>query len=183
MQHNPISAKDLLTTTYHHPLHHGSTTEYPILAAPYVTAESGTGLVHSAPGHGEDDYNLLNSIGVAPFSPVDDEGRFTADVKIADLVGLPVLDMGTLVVMDMLRHQGALIHRHCYKHKYPYDWRSKTPVIVRATEQWFANVGSLKEDAAKAIQETNMIPESGMSIFPCWADRRDRAVNFLCSES
>jgi isoleucyl-tRNA synthetase len=158
-EHTPISGSDLLTATYHHPLY-PPTTEYPILPAQYVTSESGTGLVHSAPGHGEDDYNLLNTMGIAPFSPVDNEGRFTAEVGLPELEGLPVLDKGTLTVMDMLRREGALIHRHNYKHKYPYDWRSKTPVIVRATEQWFTNVGGLKGDAVKAILSTNMIPES-----------------------
>ena len=104
-------------------------------------------------------------MGIAPFSPVNDEGLFTAEVGLPELEGLPVLDKGTQAVIDMVRREGALIHRHNYKHKYPYDWRSKTPVIVRATEQWFANVGNLKDDAVKAILKTNMIPESGTLPF------------------
>ena len=145
--------------------------------------------MHSAPGHGEDDYNLLSAIGVAPYSPVDDEGRFTADVKPLGLLGLPVLDAGTLAVINMLRREGGLIHRHSYKHKYPYDWRSKTPVIVRATEQWFANVGGLRGDAIKAIQNTDMVPDSCMfsplfvmdKIFLTMGS--NRAVNVICAKS
>jgi isoleucyl-tRNA synthetase len=157
-----IPGRDLLDSTYRNPLI-PSSPEYPILPATYVTADSGTGLVHSAPGHGAEDYNLLSQLDILPFSPVDDNGNFTDAVLPESLRGLPVLDEGNKAIVELLQESGALVHQHIYQHKYPYDWRSKKPVIVRATEQWFANVEGIKDTAVKAIQETNMIPESGNS--------------------
>ena len=155
-----IQGTDLLNSTYRNPLI-PSSPEYPILPAQYVTADSGTGLVHSAPGHGAEDYNLLSKLDIPPYSPVDDEGRFTNAVEPESLRGLSVLDEGNMAVVELLKDCGALVHQHIYEHKYPYDWRSKKPVIVRATEQWFANVESIKDTAVKSLQEIKMIPESG----------------------
>ena len=155
-----INGTDLLKITYKNPLIPSSPT-LPILPASYVTSDSGTGLVHTAPGHGADDYNLLNKLDIFPFSPVDDEGKFTDTVRPISLVKLSVLREGNTAVIELLRESGALMFEEVYEHKYPYDWRSKTPVIVRATEQWFANVESIKEPAIKALQQTRMIPESG----------------------
>jgi len=156
-----ISPADLLTCTYRNPLTSDSTS-YPILPAGYVTADSGTGLVHSAPGHGLEDYNLLAKYNVPPFSPVDNEGRYTEKVIPKELRGLDVLFKGNKAVVEMLKSNRSLLHKHVYRHKYPYDWRSKEPVIIRATEQWFANVEGIKDVAIKAIGETKMIPESGV---------------------
>jgi isoleucyl-tRNA synthetase len=157
-----IAGIDLLTSTYRHPLF-PSEPEFPILPAPYVTAESGTGLVHSAPGHGAEDYHLCNTYGISPFSPVDAEGRFTDAVKLDSLKGQYVLGNGNQSVIELLLQSGSLLVQQEYKHKYPYDWRSKEPVIVRATEQWFANVEDVKNDAINALQNVKMIPESGIS--------------------
>lgn len=155
-----IQGTDLLNSTYKNPLI-PSSPEYPILPAHYVTAESGTGLVHSAPGHGAEDYNLLSKVDIPPYSPVDDEGKFTNVVEPESLRGLPVLGEGNMAIVELLKDRGALVHRHIYEHKYPYDWRSKEPVIVRATEQWFANVESIKDTAVKSLQEIKLIPHSG----------------------
>jgi isoleucyl-tRNA synthetase len=157
-----ILGTDLLNSTYRNPLI-PSSPEYPILAAGYVTGDSGTGLVHSAPGHGAEDYGLLSKLDILPFSPVDNAGKFTDAVLPESLRGLPVLEEGNEAVVKLLKESGALVHQHIYEHKYPYDWRSKKPVIVRATEQWFANVESIKDAAINAIQDTRMIPESGIS--------------------
>jgi isoleucyl-tRNA synthetase len=158
---SPISGQDLLDCTYTNPLI-PNCPEYPILPANYVTSESGTGLVHSAPGHGVDDYNLLAKYNVSPFSPVDHEGKYTEGVEPKSLQGLAVLNEGNEAVIKLLEESGALLHQHDYKHKYPYDWRSKEPVIVRATEQWFANVDNIKGIAIDAIQGTRMIPETSV---------------------
>lgn len=155
-----IQGTDLLNSTYKNPLI-SSSPEYPILPAQYVTADSGTGLVHSAPGHGAEDYNLLSKLDIAPYSPVDDEGRFTNAVEPESLRGLPVLEEGNMAVVELLKDCGALVHQHIYEHKYPYDWRSKKPVIVRATEQWFANVENIKDTAVKSLQTIKTIPDSG----------------------
>jgi isoleucyl-tRNA synthetase len=176
-----INGTDLLNSTYLNPLIPASP-EYPILPASYVTTDSGTGLVHLAPGHGAEDYTLLSKFDVFPFSPVDDEGRFTNDVLPESLRGLPVLDEGNTAVVRLLKGSGALIHQHVYKHKYPYDWRSKKPVVIRATEQWFANVESIKDRAVKAIQETRMIPESGIHLTTA-AHRRNCTINIIRSRS
>lgn len=154
-----VQGDDLLECTYRNPLILSS--EYPILAATYVTADSGTGLVHSAPGHGAEDYSLLSKYGILPFSPVDEEGKFTDAVSPKSLCGLSVLNEGNEAVVMLLEEAGALAYRHKYEHKYPYDWRSKEPVIIRATEQWFANVECTKHSALRVIRDTKMIPKSG----------------------
>lgn len=156
-----IPGSDLLASTYRNPLLPSSPT-FPILPATYVTADSGTGLVHSAPGHGAEDYLLCNEYSISPFSPVDDKGRFTDTVNPASLQGLSVLDDGNKAVVDLLINSGALLFKHEYTHKYPYDWRSKEPVIIRATEQWFANVEGIKNAAISSLQNIRMIPESGL---------------------
>lgn len=160
---------DLLNCKYKSPLIPESP-EYPILAASYVSGDSGTGLVHCAPGHGLEDYGLLSAHHVSPFSPVDDKGTFTAEVQPPSLRGLSVLDEGNKAVIDLLEESGALIHQHPYKHKYPYDWRSKEPVIVRATEQWFANVESIKDSAVNAIKGIKMIPDTSAANLSKIAD-------------
>ena len=128
-----------------------------------MTAESGTGLVHCAPGHGAEDYGLFAKVGFEPYSPVDDAGNFIADPSLPEsLHGLNVLAEGNESVLKLLAEKGASIKSHPYVHKYPYDWRTKKPVIVRSTWQWFANVESIKEDATRALQGIKMVPESGM---------------------
>jgi isoleucyl-tRNA synthetase len=172
-----VSGTDLLNCKYKHPLI-ASSPEYPILPAAYVTADSGTGLVHSAPGHGAEDYGLLSKYDVSPFSPVNGEGKFTDAVTPESLRGLSVLGEGNKAVVELLRESGALVFEHVYKHKYPYDWRSKEPVIVRATEQWFANVENIKDAAVAAVKETKMIPESG-KISKYVSDNRNCPINFI----
>ncbi|KAG0254339.1 hypothetical protein DFQ27_006903, partial [Actinomortierella ambigua] len=91
--------------------------------------------------------------------PADDLGKFTNEAG-PELEGLAVQGDGTAKVLEMLSEKGSLIHEHNYLHKYPYDWRSKKPVILRATSQWFANVGSIKEDALKAIEGVRILPDN-----------------------
>lgn len=164
LQSTAIPGTDLLNSTYLNPL---TPTEppMPILPAAYVTSDSGTGLVHSAPGHGAEDYSLFRDRNVVPFSPVDGDGKYTDSVHPESLRGLSVLKEGNETVVKLLRESGELLQQHMYTHKYPYDWRSKEPVIVRATEQWFASVENIKEDAIKAIGGVKMIPRTGI-LFP-----------------
>ncbi|RDW75816.1 isoleucyl-tRNA synthetase-2 [Coleophoma crateriformis] len=134
----------------------------PLLHADFVSAESGSGLVHLAPGHGMDDYELCTRMGIEAVAPVDDLGCFTATAypdAPQVLEGKSVLDGGSASVMDLL--PGDIIATHKYKHKYPYDWRTKLPIIVRATEQWFADVGSIKDSASKQLKDVQFIPETG----------------------
>ncbi|KAF1365832.1 isoleucyl-tRNA synthetase [Lizonia empirigonia] len=139
----------------------------PVIHADFVTDSSGTGLVHFAPGHGMDDYHVCQAMGIPAFAPIDDAGAFTRDALPEQpelLEGLPVSDekrTGTRAVCDYLEKQGLLRAKQNYRHKYPIDWRTKQPVIVRATEQWFADVGDLKDAAMKVIAEVNFLPETG----------------------
>ena len=139
----------------------------PVIHADFVTDSSGTGLVHFAPGHGMDDYHVCQAMGIPAFAPVDDAGAFTKDAFPEQpelLEGLPVSDekrTGSRAVCDYLEKQGLLRAKHNYRHKYPIDWRTKQPVIVRATEQWFADVGDLKDASMKAIADVHFLPETG----------------------
>ncbi|CAN1210852.1 isoleucine--tRNA ligase [Tumidithrix helvetica PCC 7403] len=131
----------------------------PILLGDHVTAESGTGLVHTAPGHGQDDFAIGNKYGLSILSPVDDYGIFTAEA--GQFAGLNVLKEGNTAVIEALTEKGVLIKEEAYAHKYPYDWRTKKPVIVRATEQWFASVEGFREAALEAIEGVKWIPAMG----------------------
>ncbi|KAJ2783822.1 isoleucine-tRNA ligase [Coemansia javaensis] len=135
--------------------------ECPILLADYVAGDSGTGLVHSAPGHGKEDYELGLASGLEIYSPVDDHGRFTGDAG-PDLAGKEVLGAGTAAVIGKLEAAGLLFHRHAFTHSYPYDWRTKKPVIQRATPQWFADLADLRDGACEALRDVAVVvPESG----------------------
>lgn len=129
----------------------------PIIAAGHVTADSGTGLVHTAPGHGMEDYEACRSLEIVPFSPVDADGKFTAEAG-KKFEGLFTFEEGTEAVIKELKEQGYIIKEHAYKHRYPYDWRTKKPVMLRATAQWFANVESLQKQAVEALRGVNMVP-------------------------
>ena len=138
--------------------------QQPVVAADFVTAESGTGLVHCAPGHGMDDYEVCAARGITAFAPVDDDGKFTDKAMPDDptkLVGKFVLGDGNAAVLEYVDDSGYLINKHRYEHKYPYDWRSKLPIIIRATEQWFADVGDIRDSAMEALEDVRFTPESG----------------------
>ncbi|KAF9581664.1 hypothetical protein BGW38_001232 [Lunasporangiospora selenospora] len=151
-----IMGDKLVGTRYQHPLTGES---MPFITADYVTSDSGSGLVHTAPGHGMDDYKACSPLGIEAFCPVDDLGVFTAEAG-PELEGLQVQGEGTTKVLEMLKAKGTLIQQEAYVHKYPYDWRTKKPIILRATSQWFANVGSVKEDALKAVENVRIVPEA-----------------------
>ncbi|PLZ54483.1 isoleucine--tRNA ligase, partial [Fischerella thermalis WC442] len=131
-----VKGKDLEHSTYRHPLYDR---ESPIvIGGDYVTTESGTGLVHTAPGHGQEDYIVGQRYGLPILAPVDDNGNFTPEA--GQFAGLNVLGDGNQAVIDALTIAGSLLKEEPYVHKYPYDWRTKKPTIFRATEQWFASV-------------------------------------------
>jgi isoleucyl-tRNA synthetase len=172
-----LSGSDLEGTEYINVI---SAAHNKIIHADFVTATSGTGLVHIAPGHGMDDYNVCMKLGIGPaFAPVDDHGKYTTKAFPSDpsyLQGLPVEKEGAKAVVALLRNphsklsvpslkaDSSLIFKtHNFRHKNPIDWRTKQPVITRATDQWFANVGSVQESALKAIQDIMFIPDTGKS--------------------
>ena len=127
----------------------------PFLHAEHVTAESGSGLAHLAPGHGMEDYRVCLEYGILPFAPVTAQGRFndTACSKEPEFLdGQYVFGAGGERVISYLHRHNMILAEDTIVHKYPYDWRSKKPVILRATAQWFANVGDLKELALRTLE-------------------------------
>lgn len=151
-----VKGSQLEHSTYRHPLYER---ESPIvIGGDYVTTESGTGLVHTAPGHGQEDYVVGQRYGLPILSPVDADGNFTSEAGFA---GANVLNDGNEVVIQALSKAGSLLKEEPYTHKYPYDWRTKKPVILRATEQWFASVEGFRDEALKAIATVTWIPPQG----------------------
>lgn len=176
----------LLGLTYRHPFVDQSS---PVVAADYVTFEDGTGLVHTAPGHGTDDYFTGMREGLEVACPVRGDGTYDETVP-EWLQGLDVWAANP-VVIDRLRDSGHLLHHHDYSHSYPHDWRGGSPVIFRSTEQWFISVNepvgagnaSLRDAAMQATAEDiRFIPEWGRNRMrgmlesrPDWCISRQRA--------
>jgi isoleucyl-tRNA synthetase len=152
-----IKGEALEHCTYRHPLYDRESEV--VIGGDYVTTESGTGLVHTAPGHGLEDYGVGLRYGLDIFAPVDADGNFTA--AAGPFAGLNVLDKGNEAVIEALKEAGSLLKEEPYVHKYPYDWRTKKPTIFRATEQWFASVEGFRDAALKAIREVKWIPAQG----------------------
>ncbi|KAL1872951.1 isoleucine-tRNA ligase [Diaporthe australafricana] len=153
---------DLRRFSYVHPLHGEGVPQQPIIHADFVSAESGSGLVHLAPGHGHDDYEVCRPLGLEVSAPVDNEGHFTAEAYPRypeRLQGLFAQGKGNAAVLEIL--SPFVLHEHKYQHKYPYDWRTKRPIMVRATAQWFADVGGIKDQALKALDDVDFIPSGG----------------------
>lgn len=149
-----LLGSDLENYKYIHPI---DGRECPVvLGGDYITTESGTGLVHTAPGHGQEDYVTGLKYGLPLLSPVDDDGKFTEEA--GRFSGLDVLGEGNVAVIEYLDQHSSIIMVEPYKHKYPYDWRTKKPTIFRATEQWFASVEGFKEAAMDAISKVKWVP-------------------------
>jgi len=147
---------------YQNPLRGKDSHPQPLMHAKFVTADSGSGLVHCAPGHGFDDYIACNALGYSGIAPVDNDGRFTEEAfpDVPErLKGISVLENGGAAVLELLGEDVLDVHDH--RHKYPYDWRTNKPIIIRATAQWFADVGSIKENALAALEEVQFVPEAG----------------------
>ena len=133
----------------------------PLLQATHVTTETGTAFVHTAPAHGVDDFIACKAAGITDMHDyVNEKGQFIDGVGCG-LEGKEVLGEGSESVIKLLQDCGQLLHVERYVHRYPYDWRSKTPVITRTTEQWFARVDSLQSDALDAIAAVQFTPEAG----------------------
>ena len=169
-----VKGKDLEHTVYRHPLF--ARESEILIGGDYVTTESGTGLVHTAPGHGQEDYLVGQRYNLPILSPVDDKGNFTSEAGV--FAGLNVLKDANEAIIQALGEQGALLKEEPYQHKYPYDWRTKKPTIFRATEQWFASVLGFKEEALAAIKTVKWIPSQGENrITPMIGDRSDWCIS------
>lgn len=152
-----------------------------LIVAPYVTLDAGTGCVHTAPGHGQEDYESGVLYGLEIYSPVDDEGRFTEDVPF--FAGQFVFDANP-AVNRKLAEVGALVKEEEMIHSYPHCWRTNDPIIFRATEQWFISMerNDLRRKALRSINEVTWIPPWGRDRIygmienrPDWCVSRQRA--------
>ena len=132
----------------------------PIILGEHVTLDAGTGAVHTAPGHGLEDYEVGCRYGIEVFSPLDAGGIWTESVKDPDLIGVPYYK-GNGIVIEKLQNCGALLAQQDIQHSYPHCWRCKKPVIYRATPQWFVKVDKFRDEALKAINSVKWIPASG----------------------
>jgi isoleucyl-tRNA synthetase len=170
-----LTGAQLEHTTYKHPLYDRHSPV--IIGGDYITTESGTGLVHTAPGHGQEDYIAGQKYGLAILAPVDGDGNFTEEAGEL-FQGANVLGDGNTLVIQALKDTNSLILEEAYPHKYPYDWRTKKPTIFRATEQWFASVKGFKEAALIAIAGVEWIPAIGENrITPMVAERSDWCIS------
>jgi isoleucyl-tRNA synthetase len=168
----------------------------PVVLADYVTTESGTGCVHTAPGHGAEDYLTGLKYGLEIYCPVGDDGRYLDDGRIpAELVGLTTLESvedlaakktspANIAVLKKLDAAGALLAKQRYTHSYPHCWRSKTPIIFRAVDQWFVSLDRAghRAQALEAINHVRFIPAWGEARIrgavesrPDWCISRQRA--------
>src|SRR6516225_6828227 len=153
-----------------------------VLTADLVTIDSGTGAVHIAPGHGEDDYNLGRANKLPILSPVDDHGRLTDEAGLPSLTGKYVFEANADIV-NLLHKRGMLLGAQKFHHSYPYCWRSKTPIIFRNVEQFFIRIDELRDRALSAIHnEVKWIPSWGENRIagtvesrPDWVISRQRS--------
>ncbi|MBW1818339.1 MAG: isoleucine--tRNA ligase [Deltaproteobacteria bacterium] len=169
-----MTAGDLEKLEARHPLYDRPSV---IVSAPYVTLEAGTGCVHTAPGHGREDYETGLAYGLEIYSPVDDEGRFTKDV--GHFAGQQVFEANRLI-NDKLREEHALLKEQSITHEYPHCWRCKQPVIFRSTEQWFISMDKtgLRQKALAAIDKVSWIPSWGRDrIYAMIANRPDWCIS------
>ena len=132
----------------------------PIILGEHVTLEAGTGSVHTAPGHGLEDYEVGCKYNIEVFSPLDGAGVWTDIVGIPELVGIPYYK-GNSMVIEMLEEKEALLKQQDIQHSYPHCWRCKKPVIYRATPQWFVKVDKFRDKALNAIKNVKWVPASG----------------------
>ncbi len=151
----PFAAVELAKLQYQHPFCNRTGKAF---AADFVTSDTGTGFVHIAPGHGLDDYNLGRQNGLPIYSPVDDDGKLAYSNELpveqqmpAEMVGKSILEKhgksdANEAVLHELRVRHALLHQENYHHSYPHCWRSKTPIIFRAMDQWFIKIDHVQWD-------------------------------------
>lgn len=151
------SGQDLELLNTKHPLLNRKS---PIILGEHVTLDAGTGSVHTAPGHGLEDYEVGCKYGIEVFSPLDGRGVWTDTVGIDELVDVPYYKGNTMVI-EMLQNCGALLKQQDIQHSYPHCWRCKKPVIYRATPQWFVKVDKFRDKALEAVHGVKWIPASG----------------------
>ncbi len=150
----------------------------PIVVGTHVTAEAGTGLVHTAPAHGADDFAIGRQYGLPVDNPVGDDGRFLANtppLSVAPLAGKTVWQSNPLVLQE-LAARGRLLHSEKITHSYPHCWRHKTPIIFRATTQWFIGMEKCEKSGAQALRAIAEEAVDETQFFPAWGRARLEAM-------
>ena len=146
-----------------------------VMLGEHVTTDAGTGCVHTAPGHGEDDFYIGQKYGLDVLCPVDDKGVMTAEAP--GFEGL-FYDKANKAITEKLEEVGALLKLSYITHSYPHDWRTKKPIIFRATAQWFASIKDFREDLLEAVKETKWVPAWGETrLFNMVRDRGDWCIS------
>ena len=176
-----FKGEDLKNTICNHPfLDLGYDYDVPMLEARFVTTEQGTGIVHCAPSHGPDDFNLCLNNGIKAIETVDGDGKYTKNV--GSFEGIHIFKANPIVI-EKLKEQKKLLKNGELVHSYPHSWRSKAPLVHRATPQWFISMEShkLRNKALKAIDETTFYPSKGkerlksmIETRPDWCVSRQR---------
>lgn len=150
-----IPGEQLEGITYKHPLFDRVS---PVILGDHVTLDAGTGLVHTAPGHGEDDFIVGKKYGLDILCPVDSRGFMT--LEAGEFAGM-FYEEANDAIMRRLDEENALLKSSTFTHSYPHDWRTRKPIIFRATPQWFASINGIKAEMMKAIENVNWVPAWG----------------------
>ncbi|EOH78984.1 isoleucine--tRNA ligase [Enterococcus malodoratus] len=167
-----VSGKDLEYMTAQHPFYDRDSL---VVLGDHVTLDAGTGLVHTSPGHGEDDYFAWKKYSNDIISPVDDRGVMTADAPGFEGV---FYDKVNPMVTDQLEKNGALLKLEFFTHSYPHDWRTKKPIIYRATPQWFASIDKFRQDILDEIEKVDwIIPWGKTRLYNMIRDRGDWVIS------
>ncbi|MDR1204134.1 MAG: isoleucine--tRNA ligase [Peptococcaceae bacterium] len=146
-----------------------------VILGEHVTMEQGTGCVHTAPGHGMDDFEAGKRYGLEILCPVDDQGKFTPEAGVFEGVFVEDANGG---IIDLLREKGMLLKTARISHQYPHCWRCKKPIIYRATEQWFVSIENYRSEILSAVDEARWIPAWGRDrIYNMIADRGDWCIS------
>ena len=167
-----LKGSDLEYMVAKHPFYDRETL---IMNADYVTLDSGTGLVHVAPGHGEDDYFASRKYKLPVLSPIDNRGYYTDEAP--GLEGV-FYDDGNKIVSNWLEEKNALLKLEFFTHSYPHDWRTKKPVIFRATPQWFASIDDFRQNILDEVEKVDwVIPWGKTRLFNMVRDRGDWVIS------
>ena len=168
-----FKGQDMDRMTAHHPFYDR---ESLVMVGDHVTLDTGTGLVHTAPGHGEDDFIIGKSYGLDVLSPVDNRGHFTNEAP--GLEGMFYLK-GQKQVLKWIEENGSLLFHEEFVHSYPHDWRTKKPVIFRATPQWFASIDKFRQELLNIIEnDVEWLHPSGKArIYNMVRDRGDWVIS------
>jgi len=173
-----VKGRDLAGRTYEpmFPFFASHENAFRVLSGDFVSTEEGTGVVHLAPGFGEDDQRVCEEAGIAVVAPLDEHARFTSEVP--PYAGMQVFDANPVVIKD-LKERGVVVRHDTYLHSYPHCWRTDTPLVYRAVSSWFVQVTAIKERALELNQEIDWVPEQVREgAFGSWlANARDWCIS------